>query len=220
MFISDVHTWSENTFGHCSLGDARRMKRLVKMAASLARNIGLSVVKSSDDESQVEGAYRLLRNTQLMSQDIAEDGFSATAALVKNEGTLLALEDATSLNFNHSVKEALGYIGPTSQKKKRRQVHSVLLLNAKSKETVGLIEQTRWLRQASKLATKNQRAAQDYRDKESFKWQRSSEAMATRLGDTLRHTIAVCDRESDVYEYMHYKISRQQRFVLRTHYNR
>lgn len=220
MFISDVQTWSESTFGKCTLGDARRTRRLVKMAASLARNTGQSVVKSIDDDSQVEGAYRLLRNTQILSQDIAEGGFYATAALARNEGTLLALEDTTSLSFRHSVAEELGYIGPTSQKKKGMQVHSVLLLNARSKETLGLIEQTRWCRQASQFDSKNQRAAQDYRDKESFKWQRSSEAMAERLGDTMKHTISVCDRESDVYEYMHYKVSTEQRFVLRTHYNR
>ena len=220
MFISDVQTWSEHTFGKCTLGDARRTRRLVKMAASLARNTGQSVVKSIDDDSQVEGAYRLLRNTQILSQNIAEGGFYATAALAKNEGTLLALEDTTSLSFRHSVAEELGYIGPTSQKKKGMQVHSVLLLNARSKATLGLIEQTRWCRQASKFGNKNQRAAQDYRDKESFKWQRSSEAMAERLGDTMKHTISVCDRESDVYEYMHYKVNAEQRFVLRTHYNR
>ena len=190
------------------------------MAASLAGNTGQSVVKSIDEDSQVEGAYRLLRNTQVMSQDIAEGGFSATAVLAKNEGTLLALEDTTSLNFSHSVAEELGYIGPTSQKKRGIQVHSVLLLKAMSKETLGLIEQTRWLRQASKFDSKNQRAAQDYRDKESFKWQRSSEAMAERLGDTIQHTVSVCDRESDVYEYLHYKVNAEQRFVLRTHCNR
>ena len=220
MFISDVQSWSESTFGLCSLGDARRTKRLIKMAASLARNTGQSVVKSIADDSQVEGAYRLLRNEQVLSQDIAEGGFCATAALVNNEGTLLALEDTTSLNFRHSVAQEMGHIGPPSQKKKGMQVHSVLLLNAKSKATLGLIEQTRWLRPASKHANKNQRAAQDYHDKESFKWQRSSEAMAERLGDTLQHTISVCDRESDVYEYMHYKVNAGQRFVLRTHYNR
>jgi transposase-like protein len=220
MFISDVQSWSESTFGGCALGDARRTKRLVKMAASLASRTGQSLVKSIDDESQVEGAYRLLRNTQVMSEDIAEGGFCATAELARNAGTLLALEDTTSLNFRHSVAEELGYIGPTSQKKKGIQVHSVLLLKASSKETLGLIEQSRWLRQASEFDNKTQRAAQDYHDKESFKWQRSSEAMAERLGDTLQQTISVCDRESDIYEYMHYKVRAAQRFVLRTHYNR
>jgi len=220
MFNSDVQSWSESTFGGCALGDARRTKRLVKMAASLARSIGQSVVKSIDDESQVEGAYRLLRNTQVLSEDIAEGGFSATATLVKGQGTLLALEDSTSLNFHHGVAEELGYIGPPSQKKKGIQVHSVLLLNAGSKETLGLIEQSRWLRQVSALANKSQRARQAYADKESFKWQRSSERMAERLGDTLQETISVCDRESDIYEYMQYKVSAGQRFVVRTHYNR
>ena len=220
MFISDVQSWSENTFGKCALGDARRTKRLVKMTASLAKSIGQSVVKSIDDESQVEGAYRLLRNAEVLSEDIAEGGFSATAALVKDRGTLLTLEDTTSLNFRHAVADELGYIGPPKQKKKGMQVHSVLLLNAESKETLGLVEQSRWLRQASALASKNQRARQAYREKESFKWQRSSEVMAERLGDTMQHTISVCDRESDIYEYMHYKVSAGQRFVVRTHYNR
>ena len=220
MFISDVQSWSESIFGKCALGDARRTKRLVKMSASLARSTGLSVVKSIDDESQVEGAYRLLRNEQVLSDDIAEGGFSATAAMVKDTGTLLALEDTTSLHFHHNVAEELGYIGPPSQNKKGMQVHSVLLLNAESKETLGLIEQTRWLRQASEFDSKKQRLARAYHDKESFKWQRSSEAMAKRLGDTLQQTISVCDRESDIYEYMHYKVTAGQRFVVRTHYNR
>jgi Transposase DNA-binding/Transposase DDE domain len=220
MFISDVQSWSENTFGKCVLGDVRRTKRLVKMAASLAARTGQSVVKSMDGESQVEGAYRLLRNAQVLSEDIAEGGFSATATLVKDKGTLLALEDSTCLNFGHSVSEELGYIGPPKQNKKGMQVHTVLLLKAESKETLGLIEQSRWLRQASALANKNQRARQDYHDKESFKWQRSSEAMAERLGDTMQQTISVCDRESDIYEYIHYKVSAGQRFVVRTHYNR
>lgn len=220
MFISDVQNWSEKTFGKCALGDARRTKRLVKMSASLARSTGQSVVKSIDDESQVEGAYRLLRNAQVLSDNIAEGGFSATAAMVKDTGTLLALEDTTSLHFHHNVAEELGYIGPPSQNKKGMQVHSVLLLNAISKETLGLIEQTRWLRQASEHDSKNQRLARAYPDKESFKWQRSSEAMAKRLGDTLYQTISVCDRESDIYEYMHYKVTAEQRFVVRTHYNR
>jgi len=118
MFISDVQSWSENTFGKCALGDARRTKRLVKMTASLAKSIGQSVVKSIDDESQVEGAYRLLRNAEVLSEDIAEGGFSATAALVKDRGTLLALEDTTSLNFRHAVADELGYIGPPSRRRK------------------------------------------------------------------------------------------------------
>ncbi|MDQ7051149.1 MAG: IS4 family transposase [Enterobacterales bacterium] len=220
MFISDTAHWSKSTFGTCDLGDKRRTKRLIQMVTSLARNIGQSVVKSMDNDSEVEGAYRLLRNPKVLGKDIAEGGFQATATLAKKGMRLLALEDTTSLNFSHGVSEGLGYIGPPSQKKKGIQVHSIVLVNAQSKETLGLIEQTRWHRKASVHAKKNQRLAEDYTDKESFKWQRSSEKMAARLGDDMRQVISVCDRESDIYEYLDYKVSHQQGFVIRTRHNR
>jgi len=220
MFISDTLTWSQTTFSHCNLGDIRRTKRLINMAASLARNIGQSIVKSMDNDSEVEGAYRLLRNPNVSGAEIAEGGFLATSALAQKEELLLALEDTTSLNFCHGVSEELGYIGPPSQKKKGMQVHSILLVNAKSKETLGLIEQTRWHREASQYEKKYQRLAQEYKNKESFKWQRSSEKMAARLGESMRQVISVCDRESDIYEYLDYKLTQQQRFVIRTHHNR
>jgi len=220
MFISDTNVWSHSIFALCNLGDKRRTNRLINMAASLARNIGLSIVKSMENDSEVEGAYRLLRNPKVSGSEIAEGGFLSTAAQAENKELLLALEDTTSLSFSHGISEELGYIGPPSQKKKGMQVHSILLVNAKSKETLGLIEQTRWHRLESEYATKHQRIAQKYKEKESFKWQRSSENMATRLGENMRQVISVCDRESDIYEYLDYKVTQQQRFVIRTHHNR
>lgn len=220
MYISDVQSWSESTFGECELGDTRRTQRLVKMAASLASKIGQSVAKCMDEEAEVEGAYRLLRNPNVSSQAIAEGGYAATAQRARELERLLAVEDTTSLNFSHGVGEELGYIGPPKQKKRGIQVHSVLLLNGETRETLGLIEQHRWNRQASRLKDKNQRARQPYEKKESYKWQRSSEAVCERLGETMSRTISVCDRESDVYEYLHYKVNAGQRFVVRTHYNR
>jgi hypothetical protein len=220
MFISDVQAWSASTFGQCELGDARRTQRVVKMAASLASKLGQSVVKCMDEDAEVEGAYRLLRNPAVSSQALAEGGYAATVEHARERETLLAVEDTTSLSFSHGVAEELGYIGAPKQKKKGLQVQSVLLLDGETKSTVGLIEQHRWYRQASRLKDKNQRARQPYEKKESYKWQRSSQVVSERLGETMARTISVCDRESDVYEYLHYKVNAGQRFVVRTHYNR
>jgi hypothetical protein len=173
-----------------------------------------------NEDAEVEGAYRLLRNPAVSSQAIAEGGYAATAERAREIETLLAVEDTTSLSFSHGVGDELGYIGPPKQKKKGIQVHSVLLLDARTKSTVGLIEQHRWHRQASRLKDKNQRARQPYEKKESYKWRQSSQAVCERLEETMARTISVCDRESDVYEYLHYKVNAGQRFVVRTHYNR
>lgn len=40
--------------------------------------------------------------------------------------------------------------------------------------------------------------------------------MAARLGDSMTNVISVCDRETDIYDYLIYKMANQQRFVSRS----
>ena len=40
--------------------------------------------------------------------------------------------------------------------------------------------------------------------------------MASRLGNAMANVISVCDREADIYDYLIYKMSNQQRFVVRS----
>ncbi len=221
MLIQCPKQWSEMTFGSCELGDQRRTQRLVQVAAGLARHIGQSMVKSCANDAEIEGAYRLIRNNEVSSTAMAEGGFKATARLAAQADTLLALEDSTSLSFQHSVRESLG---PVSNNKDSQHqgfmVHSVLLVDAGAEQTVGLIEQSRWTRSAEAHGKKHQRKYRAYNAKESSKWQKASEAMSERLGAVMGRTISVCDRESDIYDYLSYKVTQQQRFIVRVAQNR
>ena len=40
--------------------------------------------------------------------------------------------------------------------------------------------------------------------------------MAGRLNEQMAKVISVCDREADIYEYLQYKLTEQQRFVVRS----
>lgn len=44
--------------------------------------------------------------------------------------------------------------------------------------------------------------------------------MAQRLGGALDNVISVCDREADIIEYLTYKTTHQQCFVVRSTHNR
>jgi hypothetical protein len=44
--------------------------------------------------------------------------------------------------------------------------------------------------------------------------------MAEYMGSAIKRTISVCDRESDVYEYLLYKLREEQRFVVCAQVNR
>ena len=216
VFLTDAEKWATETFSRANLGDLRRTKRLVKLTASLANHVGQSIVQSLKSPSDIEAAYRFTRNHAIDSQSIAEAGFAATAELAQSYDCLLALEDTTSLDFTHrTVRGEMGYT--TSRKSaKGMHAHSVLLFAPEEKQVVGLIEQERWIRDMSLYGKKAQRGNRAYEEKESFKWERASRAMEKRLGSVIDKVISVCDREADIIEYLTYKMTNRQRFVVRS----
>lgn len=210
--------WAERVFGGSELGDPRRTRRLVDYAARQARAGNASPLAACrGDAAAAEGAYRLIRNQKVMPKEIAEGGFRATASMAAEyPGVLLALEDTTSLSYKHKVREELGAVGSRANSKARGiQVHSVVLVAEERRETIGLVEQKRWLRDPKKRGVRHQRRMRPYKEKESFKWQRASEHMSERLGDTMERVISVCDREADIFEYLQYKQENNQRYVVR-----
>jgi hypothetical protein len=213
----DAKQWANAVFGGCALGDARRTRRLVKMAGMLASQVGSAASQACDgDAAASEGAYRLIRNAAVEPEAMAEGGFEATARAALGCEELLALEDTTTLGYAHSAAAELGDLGGREDSVRRGfLVHSVLLVDALSARTVGLVEQRRWCRASSARGQRHRRAQRAYQDKESAKWERASERVAARLGATMARVISVCDRESDVYEYLRYKSDCGQRYVIR-----
>lgn len=220
--ILDEARWSQQLFGRCQMGDVRRQRRLVDVGARLARHAGASLAQCCrGNGAAVLGGYRLIGNKHVKPEAIAEGGFAAVAEAAQEAGLMLAVEDTTSLSYAHGVAAQLGTTGSQRQASRRGYlVHSVLLLEADSERTVGLIEQRRWCREDAGYGKKHARKQRRYEDKESYKWQQASERMAVRLGDAMARTISVCDRESDVYEYLRYKHEQGQRFVLRAQSDR
>ena len=190
----------------------------MRIARDLARHAGSSLLKSCDgDEAAAEGLYRLLRNAEVDPSAIAEGGFQATVRRARSGEVLLAVEDSTSLAYRHSVAAELGATGNHPQAVNQGfMVHSVMLLDGDSGATVGLIEQRRWKRVAAEFGQKHQRKRRAYEDQESFKWQRAGQAVRARLGEALSgRVIAVCDREADISEYLHWQRQVGGRYVVR-----
>lgn len=216
MFLSEPSLWAQSNFQTAKLGDVRRTKRLVQLAAQLAAHTGQSIVQSLSSSADIEAAYRFVRNDNISPAAIAEAGFSATVQACKEFDCLLALEDTTSLEFSHhSVAQDLGHT-TSRQHSSGLEAHTVLLFAPKTQQVVGLIEQHRWARDREAYGQKKQRAKRGYEQKESYKWQRASQAMATRLGSQMQKVISVCDREADIIEYLRYKTEAQQRFIVRS----
>lgn len=216
MFSSDTTQWALKTFGQAELGDTRRTNRLVQLASALADHTGQSIVQSMSSPSEIEAAYRFVRNNAVSPDAIADAGFQSTVVQAQNYPLLLALEDTTSLQFKHkTVVDELGHI-TSHQKSSGMEAHSILLFAPHQQDVVGLIEQHRWNRDRTVHGQKKKRNSRPYEEKESYKWERGSRAMAERMSHQMDKVISVCDREADIIDFLTYKLGHNQRFIVRS----
>ncbi|MCU8106961.1 transposase, partial [Shewanella sp. SM101] len=65
MFLSEPSLWAQSIFQRAKLGDVRRTKRLVQLAAQLAAHTGQSIVQSLSSSADIEAAYRFVRNEHI-----------------------------------------------------------------------------------------------------------------------------------------------------------
>jgi hypothetical protein len=136
---------------------------------------------------------------------------------------VLSLEDTTGLSFRHSVCDELGDVSSAKKDKneaKGRSIfyHSSLMLDAQTEKVIGLAGQHHWHR--TKKVEKGEQAQQrSIKEKESYKWQQTSEALNEQYENT-DNIIHVCDRESDIYEYLDHQQSNNNRFIVRANHDR
>jgi len=207
LSLHNAEAWAEQTFGRADLGDKRRRARLVDIASRLAHYSGQSAAFAcKGEDALVEGTYRFIRNEKILPTAIREAGFEQTVSSAQGVPELLALEDTTSLSYKHQVAVELGKLGKPTDKARGWWLHSVLLLNSQTTQTVGLVHQQWWCRPDD---------VSEAEGKESDKWQTASDRCRERLGDLMPRVIAVCDREADIFDYLDHKQSHDERFVVR-----
>ncbi len=219
----DAGRWARATFGDAELGHRQRTRRLVKVGTDLAAAAGASPARAvGKDDAALEAMYRFIRNDRVQPAKIAEAGFAATAARLEGMPTLLCIEDTTTLAYTHDVGDELGDVGAPGKTTTRGfLVHSVLVVDGVTGQTLGLLEQSYWSRDIAERGKHTRRRKRRYEDKESFKWEAASRRTAARLTDEVRRrVISVCDREADIYEYLVYKHTEMQRFIVRAAWDR
>jgi hypothetical protein len=209
--------WAREVFGGTELGDARRAERLIRLSGSLADAAGASPAKASATPAELEGAYRFLRNDAVDAEAITQAGCATTAKAASTCETVLAIEDTTTLSYWHAVAEELGDLGGRASSRHRGYfVHSTIAVDAQTGATVGLLDQRYWMRESSKRGQRHKRKQRAYEEKESFKWQQTAERLRLIFSqEQVGNVISVCDREADIYQYLHDKLGHDERFIVR-----
>jgi hypothetical protein len=204
---------------HCSAGRSwgipRRTKRLVDVAARQAAEPKASTHKVCGGSAAIkEGTFRFLRNKLVNPDAIAESGFAVTVEICMQRKNIIVAEDSTTMNYFHSVADELGDVGGVKGRPTKGYcIHSARAVDFNTKEVLGLLDHHRWIRPDNRPNAK-ERKKRKYEEKETIKWQRSSERVRDRMPST-DSLCWVCDREADIHEYVQDKVDHGEQFVVR-----
>lgn len=130
--------WAQQQFSECKLGDLRRMRRAVKLAAQVAADPSGSTPQQTIDWSSCKAAYRLFDEDDVTFQALTEPHYRHTRDGAV--GHWLLLGDTTEFDFGiHRKVEGLGPTG--NGRGYGFFLHSSLMVRAESAEVAGLAGQ-------------------------------------------------------------------------------
>ena len=133
-------TWAEEQFGTCELGDARRTRRLVTVAAQMAARPDESTPDQSESWADCQAAYRLFDNDDVTHAAILAPHCQATRSAGAAGDVQLMICDTTEIDFGG--RRQIRGAGPTgSGGGKGFFLHTALALDAFRGEILGLAGQ-------------------------------------------------------------------------------
>jgi len=215
--------WAQNEFGFAEFGDARRSKRLVRIAAHLAAKPGGTLPQAFPDWAELKAAYRFFGQRGVSYERVVAPHVERTRGLCREPGEYLLIEDTTLLDYtDHPATEDLGVIGANAGR--GFEVHSALAVRIESWTleqkpegvVVGLFDQ-----QCSSPRPAPEGESRQERLKRPRKTQRWAAGIkGAGRPPTGSQWIYVADRESDFYEPLQTCREHGVDFVIRGYQDR
>ena len=210
--------FGQTHFGQADLGDARRTKRLVRVADRLAAHPAGSLPDKMQSPADLAALYHLMNNERVTHASVLETHFRRThqAILDHPDPVILLAHDDTDLDLTskHSLKDGLGPLGGKHQR--GYICHNSIALTTTG-EPLGLANQ---ILHVNKRRRKNIARAvlRECPHRQSRLWMRGREA----VGDfpTGKRVIDLVDRGGDTFEFLDFEHAHGYDYVARAKSNR
>jgi transposase-like protein/transposase Tn5 family protein len=204
----NVETWAKQQFGTCELGDVRRTRRAVKMAAQFAAHPSGSTPEQTEDWSDCKAAYNLLNSENVTFSALASPHWKQTKA--RTSGHYLLLGDTTTISFDGDRQIAgMGII--SSGDAHGYLLHSSLMVEADQGAIIGLAGQTIHYRQ--RIPKNEKRRQRLERARESEIWGTVIQQVGAPQ-ENVRFT-HVFDRGADNFEVYCHLLQQRTDWVIR-----
>jgi hypothetical protein len=111
--FSSAAQWARDEFGRVRLGDARRTRRAVTVAAAMARDPSGSIPQQSKTRPRTKGAYRLFDAADVTFEAMIDPHWQRTRTLAgERPVVVLLVQDTTELDYtSHPGCQGLGRLG-------------------------------------------------------------------------------------------------------------
>ena len=214
--VVTAQDWAEEVFGHAELGDARRTRRLVRIATDAAERPGGKVLEVCRSSATQQGAYDLLSNANVAPSDIQAAVTKATAWDCAGEEFVFVAIDGTALTLTDWYRRKdFGAVGSTNLGARGLKVINSYAITSTG-TPIGILGQQWWKREACRKRTDCDRRPVD--QKETKYWLqaiRAAELLLTAVGTRAWFVI---DREGDRYATLKALHDSGQWFTVRSTY--
>lgn len=207
----DVEQWAQQQFGACDLGDRRRTKRMVKLAAQAAAKPDAATPEQTERWADCKAAYRLFDGEDVTFDAVIAPHCAATRAV--EPGTFLVINDTTEINFGYDRDlPGAGRVG-NSFEDRGFYLHSALVVAADREELVGLAAQDLYARPIQKVKRVGSARRKQLQTRETDMWGR----VVDRVGPAPAGArfIHVCDRGADNFDVYCHLLKQQAGWVIR-----
>ena len=205
----DVAHWAQKQFGSCELGDLRRSRRAVTVAMQFASNPDASTPDQIERWPDLKAAYRLFEEEDVTFVALAEPHWRQTRGLAT--GVCLLLNDTMETDFG--IHRQVKGLGPTGDGGGRGfMLHSSLMVQAETREVIGLAGQELFYRQRRKNPKENS-YQRTQRARESEVWGRVIDLVGSPAAGV--KYLHVCDRGADNAEVFYHCRQQQCGWVIR-----
>lgn len=178
---SAADTWAIETFGSAELGDERRKRRLIRVAASAAVRPGGTVTGVLPTSAEREGAFRLLENEAVCAEAVAEAAFAATARKCTGDIVIVPVDQSSLTLTDRARRRELGRNGSSHRESRGLQVMTALAVDVDG-TPVGVLDQAWWARTGPRRTKKVTRGFGDaYLTRETRFWVDALRDSKTRL---------------------------------------
>jgi hypothetical protein len=222
LSLSAAQGFASIQFSGARLGDLRRSRRLIKVAAALAQSPRGTLHGALPNHAELTAAYRLLRARRATLDSVTQPHRRNVFQACGEAREVLLIEDTTTLNYNGlQHTQGLGWIGD-DENTKGLYLHTTLALSVEGWNErlepevalLGLFAVHAWARTSAKRGQNSERKFKRLsRARESQRW---AAALSEREGPPpgTRWTY-MADRESDVFEVFQKCRNKRVDYIIR-----